>query len=160
MMSRMLDLEPLCHSGIGFDRLLDMLELAMKGGTSTKYPPYNIERCGEDGYRLTLAVAGWTADEIAVATAPNLLVVSGEKAEPTDRHYLYRGISTDAFEQRFVVADHVRVRDARMADGLLTINFVREVPETFKAGRIGIISNGGSQRGVKRQQAAWARTPP
>src|SRR3954452_4986580 len=93
-MSTMYDFAPLWRSGIGFDHLFDVLGQAMNSDNPAKFPPYDIERTGEDAYRLTLAVAGWTPNEITVTTEPNLLIVSGEKAESEGKEYLYRGIPT------------------------------------------------------------------
>src|ERR1044071_585059 len=105
-MSTMFDVEPLWRSGIGFDHLFDMLGQAVPA----KYPPYNIEQTGDDAYRLTVALAGWTPNEVSVTTEPNLLVISGEKAEPEDKKYLYRGIPAVGFEHRFSVAEYIQVR--------------------------------------------------
>ena len=91
-MNTMLDLAPLWRSGIGFDHLFDVLGQAMNTDNSAKYPPYDIERTGEDAYRLTLALAGWTPNEVTVTAEPNLLVISGEKTESEGTQYLYRGI--------------------------------------------------------------------
>lgn len=152
-MNTMFDLAPLRHSGIGFDHLFDVLGQAMSSANPTEYPPYDIERTGEDAYRLTLALAGWSPNEITVTTEPNLLVVSGEKAEPEGKEYLHRGIPTVAFEQRFNIADYVQVRTARMADGLLVIDLVREVPEALKPRRIEI-GNRNEPQALEHQQAA------
>src|SRR5438046_2122757 len=137
-MSTTFDLAPLWRSGIGFDHLLDVLGQAMNSGNLSKYPPYNIERTGEDAYQLTLALAGGTPSEITGTSAPTPLVVSGEKAEPEGKQYLYQGIPSVAFEQRFKLADYVQVREARMADGLLVIDLVRELPEALRPRRIEI----------------------
>jgi molecular chaperone IbpA len=140
-----IDFELLCRSGIGFDHLFDVIRQAMKVGNLANSPPYNVERWKEDRYRLTLAVAGWTVDEITVTTVPNLLVVSGKKAEPDDKHYLYRGIPMAAFEQRFILADDMQVRAAQMADGLLTIDLVREVAQASESHHVQITSRGEPQ---------------
>ena len=134
-MNTMLDLAPLWRSGIGFDHLFDVLGRATNADNSAKYPPYDIERTGEDGYRLTLALAGWTPNEIAVTTEPNLLVISGVKTESKGKQHLYRGMPSVAFEQRFNLADYVQVRDARMANGLLVIDLVRELPDALRPRR-------------------------
>ena len=148
-MSTMFDVEPLWRSGIGFDHLFDMLGQAVPA----KYPPYNIEQTGDDAYRLTVALAGWTPNEVSVTTEPNLLVISGEKAEPEDKKYLYRGIPGVGFEHRFSVAEYIQVREARMANGLLVIDLVREVPEAMKPRRIEI-ANSNNPPTVEQQQAA------
>ena len=152
-MNTMLDLAPLWRSGVGFDHLFDTLGQAANTGSPGKYPPYDIERTGEDAYRLTLALAGWTPDEITVRTEPNLLVISGEKTEPEGAQYLHRGIPSVAFEQRFNLADYVQVRDARMADGLLVIDLVRELPEAMRPRRIEI-ANSNEPLALEHKQAA------
>ena len=152
-MSTMFDLAPLWRSGIGFDHMLDMLGQAAKSQNPTKYPPYDIERTGDDAYRLTLALAGWSPNEVTVTSEPNLLVISGGKAEPEGKEYLYRGIPTVAFEQRFSLADYVQVRNARMADGLLVVELVRELPEALKPRRIQI-ANSNEPQALEHKQAA------
>ena len=152
-MNTMFDLAPLRRSGIGFDHLFEMLGQAMNTENTAKYPPYDIERTGEDAYRLTLALAGWSPNEITVTAEPNLLVISGEKAESEGAQYLYRGIPSVTFEQRFNLADHVQVRDARMADGLLVIDLVREVPEALRPRRIEI-ANSNEPQALEQKQAA------
>jgi molecular chaperone IbpA len=152
-MNTTFDLAPLRRSGIGFDHLFEMLGQAMNTENTAKYPPYDIERTGEDAYRLTLALAGWSPNEIAVTAEPNLLVISGEKAEPKGTQYLYRGIPSVTFEQRFNLADHVQVRDARMTDGLLVIDLVRELPEALRPRRIEI-ANSNEPQALEQKQAA------
>jgi molecular chaperone IbpA len=152
-MNTMLDLAPLWRSGIGFDHLFDVLGQAMNTDNSAKYPPYDIERTGEDAYRLTLAVPGWTPNEITVTTEPDVLVISGEKTESEGTQYLYRGIPWVAFEQRFNLADYVQVRDARMADGLLVIDLMRELPEALTPRRIEI-ANSNEPQALEQKQAA------
>jgi molecular chaperone IbpA len=152
-MNTMLDLTPLWRSGIGFDHLFDMLGQAMNTDNTAKYPPYDIERTGEDAYRLTLALAGWTPNEVTVTAEPNLLVISGEKTESEGTQYLYRGIPSVAFEQRFNLADYVQVRDAQMADGLLVIDLVRELPEALRPRRIEI-ANSNEPQALEQVQAA------
>jgi molecular chaperone IbpA len=152
-MNTMFDFAPLWRSGIGFDRLFNMLEQAGKTDQADNYPPYDIERTSEDVYRLTMALAGWKADEITVVAEPNVLVVSGQKAELENQQYLYRGIPAGAFERRFNLADYVEVSEARLQNGLLTIDLVRKVPETMKPRRIGIASGNGSKT-IEHQQAA------
>jgi molecular chaperone IbpA len=96
------------------------------------YPPYNIEKTGENSYRITMAVAGFTTDELNIVAQPNSLVVSGRKKEEAKAEYLHRGIATRAFERRFDLADYIRVQDAALSDGLLHVDLVREVPEALK----------------------------
>lgn len=134
------DFGPLFGSTVGFDRVFDLLQNATRGEPQgDKYPPYDIERTGEDAYRITLAVAGFREDELTVTTERNLLFVEGEhreKASGPEREFLHRGIGARAFKQRFQLADHVKVSDANLTDGLLTIDLVREIPEVMRPRRI------------------------
>ena len=131
-----------------------MLGQAQKTDHSDNYPPYDIEKTGEDVYRLTLALAGWTPDEITVTSEPSVLVVSGQKAEPKNKLYLYRGIPPLAFERRFNLADHVEISEARLQNGLLTIELVRKVPEEMKPRRIAIANGGNVPKTIEHQPAA------
>src|SRR5205823_8226871 len=137
-MNTVFDFAPLWRSGIGFDYMADMLGQAAKVEPTDKYPPYDIEKTGDDDYRLMLALAGWSPNEITVTAEPNVLVVSGQQADHEGKQYLYRGIPTAAFERRFNLADHVQIRQARMANGLLSIDLAREVPEAMKPRQIQI----------------------
>ena len=132
------DFAPLFRSGVGFDRVFDLLENAARVQALDNWPPYDIERTGEDGYRITMAVAGFARDELELTTQPNWLVVSGRKQQRGDdgAQYLHRGIATRSFERRFELADYVKVDKAWLADGLLTIELVREVPEAMRPRRI------------------------
>lgn len=133
-----LDLTPYRRSTIGFDRLFDMLETSARSA-SDNYPPFNLERIAEDRYRITLAVAGFARDEIEITAQQNLLLVAGKKADGQDNaNFLHLGIATRSFERRFELADFVFVEDARLNDGLLVIDLVREVPETMKPKTIAI----------------------
>jgi len=152
-MNTVFDFAPLWRSGIGFDHLTDLLGQAAKVDQTDNYPPYDIERTGEDVYRLTLALAGWKPDEITLITEPNVLVVSGQKAEPENAQYLYRGIPAVAFERHFNLADYVEVSEARLRNGLLTIELVRKVPEEKKPRRI-VIGAGGNEPKTIEHQAA------
>jgi molecular chaperone IbpA len=147
------DFAPLSRFGIGFDRLLDLLSEVGKIERTDNYPPYNIEKLGEDAYRVTLAVAGFTAGELSVMSEPNLLIVSGRKPEPQDREYLYKGIAARAFERRFNLADYLKVRGAHLENGFLTIELVRELPDEMKPRRIAIAS-GGELPAIEQKQAA------
>jgi molecular chaperone IbpA len=136
------DFSPLFRSAIGFDRFANALESATRM-ESGGYPPYNIERIDDDQYRITLAVAGFTRDELEIETKENRLTVTGRKAEDQAEHdYLYRGIANRSFERGFQLADYVRVDAAQLEDGLLHIALVREIPEAMKPRRIEI----GDQR--------------
>jgi molecular chaperone IbpA len=123
------DFSPLFRSTIGFDRLGRLLDQALVD-EGTGYPPYNIEKTGEDAYRITMAVAGFGEDEISIVAQENTLSVSG-KAKATDEtsEFLYRGIAGRAFERRFQLADHIKVVGAQLVNGLLHVDLVREVPE-------------------------------
>lgn len=138
---RNFDFEPLYRSTVGFDRLATMLDRALTAdvGPNT-YPPYNIEKSGDDQYRITVAVAGFTEDELNVEMRDGQLVISAKKApvEGDKVNYLHRGIATRAFEKRFQLADHVRATGAASKDGLLHIDLVREVPEALKPRKIEI----------------------
>lgn len=135
------DFTPLWRSSIGFDRLVDLLDEVTRVVPVDNYPPYNIEKAGEDAYRITLAVAGFAPDELTVTSHPNLLVIAGKKAASEDGEYLHRGIAARSFERRFTLADHVKVAGASLEQGLLTIDLVREVPEAMKPRRIEIANN-------------------
>lgn len=133
-----LDLTPYRRSTIGFDRLFDLIE-ANARSTSENYPPFNLERLAEDRYRITLAVAGFARDEIEITAQQNLLLVAGKKDDKTSGpNFLHVGIATRSFERRFELADFVFVEDARLNDGLLVIDLVREVPEAMKPKSISI----------------------
>ena len=133
-----LDLTPYRRSTIGFDRLFDLLETNGRSAADN-YPPFNLERVAEDRYRITLAVAGFSRDEIEITAQQNLLLVAGKKGETQDNaQFLHMGIATRSFERRFELADYVFVQDARLNDGLLVIELVREVPEAVKPKSIAI----------------------
>jgi molecular chaperone IbpA len=135
------DFTPYRRSMVGFDRLFDLLEKQAQG-SEEKYPPFNIERRGDDAYRITLAVAGFKPAEIDITAQQNLLVVQGRKAEEAATgQFLHIGIAQRAFERRFELADYVRVENANLEDGLLMIDLVREVPEAMKPKKITIGSH-------------------
>ena len=135
------DFAPLYRSTVGFDRLANMLDRALTAdmGANT-YPPYNIEKSADDAYRITIAVAGFTQDELNVEMREGQLVVAAKKAEKEGKEptFLHRGIATRAFEKRFHLADHVHVTGAEVVDGLLHIDLMREVPEALKPRQIQI----------------------
>ncbi len=134
----MIDFTPLFRTAIGFDRLANTLETAYRADAGG-YPPYNIEVEGEDRYRITMAVAGFTESELDIEVKENLLRVTGAKRDDdTQRHFLHRGIATRNFERSFQLADYVRVAGAELRDGLLHVALVREVPEAMKPRRISI----------------------
>jgi molecular chaperone IbpA len=138
------DFSPLYRSTVGFDRLFDMLDQATQVEPMTSWPPYNIEKAGEDQYVITMAIAGFSADEVELTQKENQLLVTGQKKGSEDgRQYLHRGIATRAFKQTFNLADHVKVTGASLANGLLTVELKREVPEALKPRRIEIASGHG-----------------
>jgi molecular chaperone IbpA len=142
------DFSPLYRSTVGFDRLFNMLDgtLGSAEPAQANWPPYNIERLGEDQYRITMAVAGFTPDEIELIQQENALVVVGRKhPEPEGVQVLHRGIATRAFRQVFNLADYVRVSGANLKNGLLTVELKREVPEAMKPRRIEIAASQGAQ---------------
>ena len=134
---RTYDFSPLWRSTIGFDRLFDLAEIAQRAGEDN-YPPYNIERLTDDRYKITLAVAGFSPDEISVTAEYNVVTIEGGKAEKAEREYLYRGISARPFKRQFELADYVHVKSAAFDNGLLKIELAREVPEAMKPRRIAI----------------------
>uniref|UniRef100_UPI003101A218 Hsp20 family protein n=1 Tax=Neorhizobium sp. EC2-8 TaxID=3129230 RepID=UPI003101A218 len=133
-----LDFSPLFRSSIGFDRMLDALQAASRIETIDNWPPYDIVKTGEDDYRIAMAVAGFSQDELTMTQEQNLLVVSGQKSNAEDIQYLHRGIAGRSFQRRFELADHVKVVGADLANGLLTIDLKREIPEAMKPRRIEI----------------------
>lgn len=134
---RSIDFSPLYRSAIGFDRLATLIESAASNGNAG-YPPYNIEQLGDSDYRISMAVAGFTQEELELSFQENLLTVKGNKQADTERHYLYQGIAERGFERRFQLADYVRVKGADLKNGLLHIDLVREVPEAMKPRKIEI----------------------
>ena len=134
------DFTPYRRSTVGFDRLFDLLEnnARASGGGGDNYPPFNIERRGEDAYRITLAVAGFKPEDLDITAQQNLLTIQGNKPAAEEGEYLHVGIAQRGFERRFELADFVRVDDANIADGLLTIDLVREVPEAMKPKKISV----------------------
>ena len=134
---RSIDFSPLYRSAIGFDRLATLIESAASNGNAG-YPPYNIEQLGDSDYRISMAVAGFTQEELELSSQENLLTVKGSKQADTERNYLYQGIAERGFERRFQLADYVRVKGADLKNGLLHIDLVREVPEAMKPRKIEI----------------------
>lgn len=140
---RNFDLAPLYRATVGFDQIADLMDRVLASDvTQPSYPPYNIEKTGDDAWRISVAVAGFSDDELNVEIRENALIVSARKTpEDTDRTYLHRGIATRAFERRFHLADHVRATGAAHENGMLHIDLIREVPEALKPRRIEISSN-------------------
>ena len=136
------DFSPLFRSTIGFDRLTRLVDAASRVDTAAlAYPPYNIEKTGEDAYRLTMAVAGFSSDEVDVTVHENSLLVTGKAKKDEDgTRYLHRGIARRAFERRFSLADHIKVVGASLTNGMLHVDLVHEVPEEAKPRKIEIVS--------------------
>jgi len=135
---RTFDPSPFWRSTVGFDRLFDMLDQTSQLQANDTYPPYNIERAGEDHYRISLALAGFSPDEINITAEQNVLTVEGSKTQKPATEYLYQGISARPFRRVFNLAEYVQVKSASFEDGLLKIELVREVPEAMKPRRIPI----------------------
>ena len=137
---RNLDFAPLYRATVGFDRIADLMDRVLTTDVAQPtYPPYNIEKTDENAYRISIAVAGFSPDELTAEVKESTLIIAARKAEgETKRHYLHRGIATRAFERRFALADHVRVQGASHENGMLHIDLVREMPEALKPRRIEI----------------------
>jgi molecular chaperone IbpA len=147
------DFSPLFRSTIGFDRLTRLMDTAGQPDSAPAYPPYNIEATGENAYRLTMAVAGFGADDLDITAKEGALVVTGKAQKDEDgKRYLHRGIARRAFERRFQLADHIQVGGASLDNGLLHVDLVREVPEALKPRKIEIAS--GAKPQVIEQKAA------
>lgn len=156
---RTYDFSPLYRSAVGFDRLARQLENAARSSQENGWPPYNIETTGEDAYRIEIAVAGFSADELNIEARENLLTVTGKKAanDETQRTFLHRGLAERDFERRFQLADYVVVKGAALANGLLTVDLKRELPEALKPRRIEIATGPAlieAQVETKAQKAA------
>ena len=151
---RHFDLSPLYRSTVGFDRLFSLLDNV---GTEANagYPPYNIELTGENAYRITMAVAGFSEEDLSIESKESILVVKGEKADEAEEEsrILHRGIAARAFERRFQLADHVEVRGASLKNGLLHIDLVREIPEAMKPRKIEIRNGNGAEKQIEASAA-------
>lgn len=140
---RQFDLTPLYRSTVGFDRLAQLMD-SFATGEDAPYPPYNIERLGENEYRITMAVAGFRQDELKIDVKESSLSVRGEKkveAGEAEKRYLHRGIASRSFERRFQLADYVEVKGASLSDGLLNIDLVRNLPERMKPRTVAITAH-------------------
>jgi molecular chaperone IbpA len=153
---RNFDLTPLWRSTVGFDRLFDLIDDSLRLTDEDNYPPYNIERTGEDSYRISLALAGFKPDEFTVTAEQNMLTVEGGKSDKGDHEHLYQGIASRPFRRQFNLADYVEVKGASFENGLLQIDLVRELPETMKPRRIEIKSGATAQdnQQIEQRQAA------
>ncbi|WP_412505526.1 Hsp20 family protein [Roseovarius sp. SYSU LYC5161] len=147
---RNLDFAPLYRATVGFDQIADMMDRVLSSDVAQPtYPPYNIEKTADDAYWVSIAVAGFSENDLSVEVKEGQLLVSARKADDDgERTYLHRGIATRAFERKFQLADHVRVTGATHADGMLHIDLVREVPEALKPRRIEIASNRAIEKDV------------
>ncbi|KAA5598251.1 Hsp20 family protein [Blastochloris sulfoviridis] len=146
---RTFDLAPLYRSTIGFDRLFSLLDQSAGGESTPSYPPYNIERTGENAYRISIAVAGFTDQDLSIEAREQTLTVRGDKlAEQAKPEFLYQGIAARAFERRFQLADHVVVQGARLEHGLLHIDLVRQIPEAMKPRTIPIANTGDTSKTI------------
>lgn len=138
------DFSPLFRSTIGFDRLSQLVDAAMHSDEANGYPPYNIEKTGDDDYRITMAVAGFSPQDLEIVAQDNSLVVRGKAERPNgESRYLHRGIAGRAFERRYQLADFIKVKGAELVNGLLHIDLVREVPEAMKPRAIKIETKSG-----------------
>jgi len=147
---RTFDLAPLYRSTVGFDRLFSMLD----GFEATPgYPPYNIERTGENAYRITMAVAGFGEDDITITAQENSLVIAGKGKAEEGREFLYRGIAGRSFERRFELADHVKVVGASLVNGLLHVDLAREIPEAMKPRQIKVEVKGAAKPSLEAKAA-------
>jgi molecular chaperone IbpA len=156
MEMRTYDLSPLLRATVGFDRMFNLLDTATRlNEGAPSYPPYNIEKTGEDSYRIGMAVAGFSESDIEVTAKESSLVVTGKKdpeaSDSPSERYLHRGIATRAFERRFDLADHIRVTGARLENGLLYIELVRELPEAMKPRNIAIETGASAKRAENRK---------
>jgi molecular chaperone IbpA len=152
---RMIDFAPLSRSTIGFDRWFDLIDRTMDFEPDESFPTYDIEKLGEDAYHITLAVPGFKSNEISIEGQPNLLVVSGQRSTDRSGHYLHRDLPTRGFERRFNLVDFIEVKGASLADGLLTIELKREMPEAMRPRWIEIASSAAQgPRQIEGQQAA------
>ena len=153
---RSLDFSPFYRASVGFDRMFDLLDRASTEASTQSYPPYNIERLGENEYRISIAVAGFGDDDIDVEVRDRSLLISGNRGDKKGANeFLHRGIATRNFERRFELADHVVVSGAHLANGLLNVDLVREIPEALKPRKIEI-GKGGKARVIegKAEKAA------
>ncbi len=151
---RHVDFSPLYRSTVGFDRLFTMLDSLGQPDSGQTYPPYNIERTGEDSYRISMAVAGFSDEEISIEAHRNVLTVKGERKEEAEgegSELLYRGIASRAFERRFQLADHVDVVGAALKNGLLHIDLKRNIPEELKPRKIEITSAPAKTKQIEGQ---------
>ena len=152
-----IDFSPLFGSSIGFDRVFDLLDRTHNFQSNEGWPSYNIEKTGDDSYRIVMALAGFSPEQLTLTYEPNQLIVSGETKSEEDREYLYKGLSRKSFLRRFELADFVKVTEARMENGLLTIQLVRELPDEMKPRQIQVMdrnAKASEPMQIEGQQAA------
>ena len=150
---RQFDLAPLYRSTVGFDRLFSALDQFATAEAAPTYPPYNIERTGENAYRITVAVAGFTESDLSIEVRENALTLKGERKAEPKAEFLHQGIAARAFERRFQLADHVQVTGAALEHGLLHVDLVREIPEAQKPRQIAIGTNPRAPKVVESKAA-------
>ena len=152
---RHVDFSPLYRSTVGFDRLFTMLDSLAQPDQSQTYPPYNIEKTGENAYRITMAVAGFGDDDLSIEAREHVLTVTGKKADDSEKgEFLYRGIAKRAFERRFQLAEHVEVKGAHLENGLLHVDLAREIPEAMKPRKIDISANTSETKQIEAEMVA------
>jgi len=155
---RTFDFSPLWRSSVGFDRVFDLLNNNSRLlEAQADWPPYDIARTGEETYRITLALAGFSHDEISITAQQNLLTVSGQKAETPNQEYLHQGIVARPFEQKFGLEDHVEIESASFENGLLQIDLIRRIPEAMKPRRISINQANGASKPAKGKTVEHVR---
>jgi len=150
------DFSPLYRTSVGFDRLASMLSTASRQDQGNSYPPYNIRTTGEDRYQITMAVAGFAEENLNITTEQNRLIVTGEREDEVEEtgEYLHRGIATRSFERRFNLAEHVKVINASLKNGLLHIDLERELPEAMKPRTIKIGKSAARLLDTKKEDKA------
>ena len=152
---RTMDFAPLWRSSVGFDRFFDLLENSAHWNAHDNYPPYNIERAGEDQYAISLAVAGFAPEDLTITAEQNTLAVEGRKTVKDTDSMLYQGISARSFKRTFSLADHVQVKGANFENGLLKIELVRDIPEAMKPRKIAIGQSGSNDtKQIEQKKAA------
>jgi molecular chaperone IbpA len=145
------DFAPFRRSTIGFDRLFDLLENSATGQGGENYPPFDLLKLDDNRYRISLAVAGFRREEIEITAQQNQLIVTGKKADDDKADYIHRGIANRSFERRFGLADHIKVTDADLSDGMLSIELVREIPEAMKPRKIQISGSSPATETIESQ---------
>ena len=154
------DFTPLWRSSVGFDRVFDLLNNSRQVDGQGDWPPYDIARTGEGTFRITLALAGFSPDEISITAQQNLLTIAGQKTEMAnqpDREFLHQGIASRPFEHKFSLEDHVEVEEASFENGLLQVDLVRRIPEAMKPRRIAIGQTSGTSKSTKAKTVEQVR---